>query len=104
LSDEGWNRSGMDAWLPPPDGGRDPGHGATLQELRGARSHDELSGEVARLVRDEQESTRRIGRLKAALRALLDDLKCRLKTQEPLAKALRDLPSVLREAEEALED
>jgi hypothetical protein len=65
---------------------------------------DNLAFEVARLARREAESARRISRLKAALRMLLDDLTCRVKTQEPVPGALRDFESVRREVSEALED
>lgn len=65
---------------------------------------DEVATPVPRLACRDEECVQRIGRLKSALRALLDDLECRVKAPEPLTKALRDLPTVLREAREALAD
>jgi len=65
---------------------------------------DTLAHEVARLEQREQESAGRIRRLRAALRMVLDDLTCRVKTQEPVSEALRDFESVRREVSEALED
>jgi hypothetical protein len=76
--------------------------GDGFEELR--TRADRLAIEVARLELREQENTERIRRLKVALRALLEDLNCRVKTQEPLPAMLRDFGSVLREAREALED
>jgi hypothetical protein len=86
------------------DGWTGPGPDLT-EELRRARLEaDEFAGDVARLARGQQEYVERIGRLKAALRALLDDLQCRVKAEEPLPRGLRDLPTVLREAQDALKD
>jgi len=100
LSDDGSTDAAMSTHCPPSPRGPD-----LVEELRRARSQvDALAGEVGRLARGQQESSQRIGRLKVALRALLDDLECRVKSQEPLATARRDLPTVLREAHEALSD
>jgi hypothetical protein len=63
-----------------------------------------LAREVARLEHREQESAERICRLKAALRMLLDDLTCRVKTRDPVPGTLRDFESVRREVSEALDD
>lgn len=73
-----------------------------FEELR--TRADQLAIDVARLERREQANAERIERLKGALRTLLEDLACRVKTQEPLPATLRDFGSVLREAREALED
>jgi len=75
-----------------------------LSEAPGRSRTDDLTREVARLARHDAESAERICRLKAALRMLLDDLTCRVKTQEPVPGALRNFESVRREVCEALED
>ena len=73
-------------------------------ELNDARSKaDELAREVAQLQRCAQESAECILRLKTALRTLLADFERCAKAEVPLAGALRDLPTVLREAYAALE-
>src|SRR5262245_30577372 len=65
---------------------------------------DMLTSEVARRARRAEASAERIRRLKDALLALLADLTCRVKAQEPLPGELRDLPPVLRETHKAIED
>ena len=75
------------------------------EERHGARSKaDELAREVARLQRCEHKSAERILRLRTALRTLLTDFERCVKVEKPLAGALRELPTVLREAYAALED
>ena len=86
------------------DGWTSPARGVRADESRYTEPTDELAGEVTRLARSQQECVQRIGPLKAALPALVDDLGCRVKAQEPLATALRDLPTVRRAAHEALDD
>jgi hypothetical protein len=63
---------------------------------------EELSLELARLVRREREHAERIRRLELALRAVLADLQSRMNAREPLSVP-RDLPTVLREAYAALD-
>ena len=75
-----------------------------FSEAPGRSTTDDLAFEVARLARRDAERAERICRLEAALRMLLDDLTCRVKTQEPVPGALRDFESVRREVSKALED
>ena len=69
----------------------------TLNALPARSTTADLAREVARLAE-------RICQLKAALRMVLDDLTCRVKTQEPVPGALRDFESVQREINEALKE
>jgi len=79
------------------DNSTDAGASDTFSALPARATTADLACEVARLAE-------RISRLKAALRMVLDDLTCRVKTQEPVPGALRDFESVRREINEALED
>jgi hypothetical protein len=79
-------------------------HERLSAELRTANLRaEELATELTRLLRVEQEGLKRERLLKTALRALLQDFEYRLTTLDVPPRLTKDVPTVLREASEALE-